>query len=100
MELYRHLIDDFLIKFCKPLRARDFGAKKHGNVTKRIYLSDGKTSVMVGKLYKYFNKRVNIPSVKRGKRQKISTLISQEAHVIKRYLHGYEDEWEPRIAIV
>ena len=100
MELYRHLIDDFLIKFCKPLKARDFKAKKYGKITKRVYLSDEKTSEMVRKLYKFFDKRVNIPSVKRGRRQKISTLISQEAHVIKRYLHGYEEEWKPRMAIL
>ena len=72
----------------------------YGNVTKRIYLSDEKTFVMVRVLYEFFEKRVNIPSVKRGKRQKISTLISQEAHVMKRYLLGYDDEWNPQIAIL
>ena len=72
----------------------------YGNVTKRIYLSDEKTFVMVRALYEFFEKRVNIPSVKRGKRQKISTLISQEAHVMKRYLLGYDDEWNPQIAIL
>ena len=68
MELYRHLIDGFLIEFCKNLGPEDFKAKneKVGKKTgKRVYLSDSLTKDMVVKLFDYFRTKVYIPRVKR-----------------------------------
>ena len=101
MELYRHLVDGFLIEFSKDLGPKDFVAKsgmKNKKLAKRVYLNDELTKEMVSKLFKYFQTRVDIPSVRRGKRQKIETLINDEAFLIGWYLRVKDAEWVPRVA--
>jgi hypothetical protein len=41
---------------------------------------------MVNKLFDYFQTKVYIPRVKRGKRQELESLINEEAFLISRYL--------------
>jgi CRISPR-associated protein Cas1 len=100
-ELYRYLIDDFLIAYSKKLRQKDFAAKtimfndKRG---KRIFLSKAAMNDLTSGLYDYFRSTVDIPNIKRGKRQEIESLINEEALLLAKYLRGEKTHWEPRIA--
>ena len=42
---------------------------------------------------------VNIPRIKRGKKQKIETLISEECSLLAQYLRNEKDTWQPRIKL-
>ena len=102
MELYRYLIDDFLIEYCRGLSAKDFiiktekiGRKKQG---KREYLNESLTNEFIKKLNAYFESTVEIPRIKVGKRQKLETLIDEEALLLAKYLRDERKSWVPRIA--
>jgi len=102
IELYRHLIDGFLIEYCKKLGPSDFIAKtekKSKRRGKRIYLNDAQTIDLISKLHDYFLRKVYIPRVRRGKRQELETLINEEAFLIGRYLRLKDESWVPRIAV-
>jgi CRISPR-associated protein Cas1 len=100
-ELYRYLIDDFVIKYCQRLMKRDFGFKteklsgqKKG---KREYLNDVETKDFTAKLNSYFETLVKIPRIKVGERQTIETLINEEALLFAKYLRNEKKDWIPRI---
>ena len=102
MELYRHLIDDFLIGNCRKLSRKDFHPKKViiGNrKAKRMFLKDDIASNLVNKLHDYFTLEVKIPRIRRGERQELETLINEEAYLLAQYLRNERKEWGPRIAI-
>jgi CRISPR-associated protein Cas1 len=80
MELYRFLVDDFLVQFAKNLRKKDFSmnvekfsSNKKG---KREYLNKPLAELMMKKLTDYFQSTVEIPRVKVGKRQEIESLLN------------------------
>jgi len=102
-ELYRYLIDDFLIEYCRKLKPRDFivktenlARKKKG---KRQYLNNQRTRELITKLNSLFESYVDIPRMKVGKRQSIETLINEEALYLGKYLRDERKGWAPRIAI-
>lgn len=102
-ELYRYLIDDFLIQYCRNLRAKDFivkiesfTGKKKG---KRVYLNDHHTRDLMTKLNNLFESTVEIPRMKVGKKQTIETLINEEALLFAKYLRNERQTWIPRIAV-
>jgi CRISPR-associated protein Cas1 len=102
-ELYRHLIDDFIIQYCKKLIKRDFtfkaenmSAKKKG---KREYLNDVGTKDFTARLNDYFETTVEIPRMKVGERQTIETLINEEALLFAKHLRNEIGIWSPRIAL-
>ena len=71
-ELYRYLIDDFVIQYCQRLAKRDFlfktermSAQKKG---KREYLNDAETKDFTAKLNNYFEVNVEVPRIRVGKR--------------------------------
>jgi CRISPR-associated protein Cas1 len=100
MEIYRFLIDAFIIEYCKNLRKKDFVFKteKHMNRKgKREYLNDELTNEFTNELNKYFVSMVEIPRVNIGKKQEIETLISEEASLLARYLRNERTEWKPRV---
>jgi CRISPR-associated protein Cas1 len=99
-ELYRYLIDDFLITYAKKLRKKDFVAKTimfNNKRGKRIFLSKAAMNELTAGLYDYFRSTVDVPSVKRGKRQEIESLINEEARLLAKYLRGEKKLWTPRI---
>ena len=103
-ELYRYLIDDFLIQYCKKLREKDFTVKtetlsrmKKG---KREYLNDIQTRDLANQLNGYFESRVEIPRIRVGRRQTIETLINEEAFLLGKFLREERKEWRPRIGSV
>jgi len=102
-ELYRYLIDDFLIQYCQKLKRTDFivksevlSRKRQG---KREYLNRVQTRDLMKRLHNYFEYKVDIPRVRIGNRQTIETLISEEALLFARFLRGERETWLPRIAI-
>jgi len=101
MELYRHLIDDFLIEYCRKLRSKDFiiktenlGRKKRG---KREYIHNQLTRDLTSKLETHFESTVDIPRIKVGIRQSIETLINAEALLFSKYVRNGQGRWTPRI---
>lgn len=103
-ELYRYLIDDFVIQYCQNLARRDFtfktektSAQKKG---KREYLNDVKTKNFTARLNEYFETVVEIPRIKVGERQTIETLISEEALLFAQFLRNKRKEWSPRTRVV
>lgn len=100
-ELYRYLIDDFVIQYCQRLAKRDFTFKtekmsgqKKG---KREYLNDFETRDFTNKINDYFETHVEIPRINVGERQTIETLINEEALLFAKYLRSEKTNWLPRI---
>jgi CRISPR/Cas system-associated endonuclease Cas1 len=101
MELYRYLIDDFVIQFCGKLRKKDFtvksedfSAKRKG---KREYLNDLQTHDLVKELNLYFQSKVNMPRMRMGEQQEMETLVSEEASLFAMFLRDEVQSWRPRI---
>jgi CRISPR-associated endonuclease Cas1 len=104
MELYRYLVDDFVIQYCKGLKKKDFVVKSEGisaeRKAKREYLNDLQTSVFVKNLNEHFQTKVSIPRMRMGCQQEIETLISEEALLFAQFLRNEKTSWLPRIAIL
>jgi CRISPR-associated protein Cas1 len=100
-DLYRYLVDDFLIGFCQSVRAKDFVLKSEdysgSKKGKRQYLDQEKNRELVNGLNRYFEAKVSIPRIKRGSRQEIETLINEEALLFASYLRNEKDKWTPRV---
>jgi CRISPR-associated protein Cas1 len=103
MELYRYLIDDFVIQYCRNLQKRDFIMKYEDFSTnrkgKREYLNDSLTHSLMRSLNDYFKTKVEIPRIRMGKSQEIETLINEEALLLGMYLRDERKDWIPRIAM-
>ena len=101
MELYRFLIDDFLVQYYGRIGKSSFVAKYEAlsrrKVGKREYLNDDDSKVLMRGLNRFFECKVEIARVKHGKRQSLETLISEEALLLAEYLRGKRKEWNPRI---
>jgi len=41
--------------------------------------------------------KVEVPRIRRGKRQELETLINEEAYLLAKYLRGEIELWIPRI---
>jgi len=102
-ELYRYLIDDFLINYCQLINKKDFKMKiesaSHGKKGKREYLTDSKTKNLLEELNKFFEKKVEIKRIRNGEHQTIETLINEETQLFAKYLRGEQKTWEPRVLI-
>jgi CRISPR-associated protein Cas1 len=101
MEIYRYLIDNFLIEYCRNLSSKDFtiktenlGRTKQG---KRQYLTNQKTRDLLKKLEVYFESMFDVPRIKFGKKQTFETLIIEEALLLARYMRNEKSRWVPRI---
>ena len=102
-ELYRYLVDDFVIQFCQGLKKKDFTVKSESvslkRKGKREYLNDAETRRMMKELNGYFESKVKIPLIRYGKRQRIETLINEEALLLAKFLRDEKKSWIPRIAL-
>jgi len=67
---------------------------------KREYLNDTETRRMTKELQEYFESKVEIPLIRHGKRQKIETLINEEALLLAKYLRNEKLTWNPRITTI
>jgi CRISPR-associated protein Cas1 len=101
-ELYRYLVDDFVIQFCQDLKERDFTVKSESVSQKRKgereYLNDAQTRRMMRELERFFESRVEIPLIRHGNKQRIETLINEEALLLAKYLRDEQNIWAPRIS--
>jgi len=99
-ELYRHLIDDYVIQFSQTLGKKDFIKRtepiSNNKLGKREYLNVEKTNELIKGLYDYFEKKIEIPRVKWGKKQTIETLINEEAMLLASYIRNERKTWQPR----
>jgi hypothetical protein len=101
-ELYRYLIDDFLITYCQQVSKKDFKMKSesasHGKKGKREYLADAETTTLLDEFNDFFETMVEIKRIRNGEHQTIETLINEEALMFAKYLRKETKNWTPRIA--
>jgi len=101
-ELYRHLMDDFLIQYCQDLRSKDFIVKTEGmtrkKLGKRVYLNDAQTRDLMKQLNTFFETYVEVPRMRVGKQQTIESLINEEALVFAKFLRDERKLWTLRIS--
>ena len=101
-ELYRYVVDDFVIQFCQDLKERDFTVKSESisrkKKGKRKYLNNAETKHMMKELENYFESKVEIPLIRHGNSQKLETLINEEALLLAIYLRDEKKMWVPRIS--
>jgi CRISPR-associated endonuclease Cas1 len=102
-ELYRHLIDDFLIQYSQQLNTKDFIVKTEDMTRnkkgKRVYLNDVQTRGLMRELEKFFESIIEVPRMKVGKKQTIETLINEEALLLAKFLRNEQKTWITRIGI-
>ena len=102
-ELYRYLVDDFLIQYCQRLRRKDFIVKSERlsrkRKGKREYLNDLQTRDFMKRLFNYFEVKVEVPRIRVGNRQTIETLINEEALLLAKFLRDERKTWTPRITV-
>jgi len=100
-ELYRYLVDGFVVDFCQSLKKKDFVSKTEA-VSKsrrgrREYLNDGKTREFMALLDDFFDSMVAIPWMKHGNKQSIVSLINEEGLMLAGHLRDERKKWIPRI---
>ena len=102
-ELYRYLVDNFLILYCRTLGASDFIVKTESVSRKRKgkseYLNGGQTRHLMKQLNAFFEAIVEVPRMRIGGRQTVETLINEEALLLAKFLRDERKTWIPRIAI-
>jgi len=100
-ELYRYLIDDFLIERAKKFHKKDFVAVTDFmmklKMGKRIHLCEYETDSLAEDLNGLFGRIVDIPRIKHGNKQTLDTLISEETFLLAKYLRNELKDWKPRI---
>ncbi|MBS7631150.1 CRISPR-associated endonuclease Cas1, partial [Candidatus Bathyarchaeota archaeon] len=103
-ELYRYLIDDFLIQYSQQINKKDFKMKtesvSHGKKGKREYLTDPKTKTLLDELNRLFEKKVEVKRIRNGEHQTLETLINEEALLFAKYLRGESKTWIPRLGVI
>jgi hypothetical protein len=96
-ELYRYLIDDFLINYCQRLSKMDYKMKtesaSHGKKGKREYLSDSETKTLLCELNRFFETRVEVKRIRNGEHQTLETLINEETLLFAKYLRKERSNW-------
>lgn len=100
-EIYRYLMDEFIIQQARNLTPRDFKLKvedfSSNRKGKREYLDDLRTRGLMKSLNECFMAEVNIPRYRMGNRQELETLIQEEAMLFAKYLRKERQSWIPRI---
>jgi len=100
-ELYRYLVDDFVIQFSQSLTPNDFVMKGERTTRKRWgkreYLNVSKTRELEKGLNELFGVWVEVPRIRHGSRQTLETLINEEAQLLAKYLRDEIITWVPRL---
>lgn len=102
MELYRYLIDDFLLERRMKFHKKDFVLKTDTEIKLRLYnkrfvLTDYETHGLTEDLFKFFERYVSVKRVNHGDRQTVDSLITEESKELARYLRNEIREWQPRM---
>ena len=102
LELYRYLIDDFIVDYARNLKPSDFKLKdevfSNNRKGKRQYLNDKMQNEFFERVNLYFQTKVQVPRIRVGKSQEIEALINEESYLFAKYLRGERATWIPRIA--
>lgn len=101
-ELYRYLIDGFLLerrlKYHKKdfvLRYEFFESCRNG---KRLFIRNIDTKIeLIDSLNGFFETKVDVPRIKIGNKQTINALIDEEAQLFASYLRNEREMWIPRL---
>jgi len=100
-ELYRYLIDNYLIERCKKFHKNDFvivtDFMMRLKMGKRIHLCEYETDSLADGLNSLFDNEVSIPRIKHGNKQTLDTLINEEALLLAKFLRNERAEWKPRL---
>jgi len=92
-----------MIQFCQGIKERDFTVKGESvsrkRKGKREYLNDAKTRRMMKEFERYFESKVKMPLIRHGKKQRLETLINEEALLLAKYLRNEKKSWIPRFPI-
>ena len=64
---------------------------------KRIHLCEYEADSLADGLNGLFNRTVEIPRIRNGKRQTLDTLINEEALLLAKYLRNERKEWKTRL---
>lgn len=100
-ELYRHLIDDYLIERCRNLHKRDFilvtDFMMRLRMGKRVHLCEYETDDLAEDLNQLFDRVVKVARIRHGNRQTLDTLINEEALLLAKYLRDEKQSWVPRL---
>jgi CRISPR/Cas system-associated endonuclease Cas1 len=100
MELYRYLIDDFLIERRTRFHKKDFVVVKDFMMSlrmgKKIHLCIFETDELAEGLNGLFERSFEISRIKHGERQTLDTLICEEALLFAKYLRGERETRAPR----
>ena len=100
-DLYRYLIDDYLIERGRKLRKNDFivvtDFMMRLKMGKRIHLCEYEADSLADGLNNLFNHTVEISRIRHGKRQTLDTLINEEALLLAKFLRDEKKEWKPRL---
>jgi CRISPR-associated protein Cas1 len=100
-ELYRYLIDDFLIERYQKLHKNDFvlvtDFMMHLKMGKKIHLCEYETNELAGDLNDFFDHKVDILRIKVGNKQTIETLINEEILLLAKFLRNEKKTWLPRL---
>jgi len=100
-ELYRYLIDNYLIARCRKLRKKDVVVTDFMmrlKIGKRIHLCEFEADSLADGLNGLFNCEVEIPRIRYGNKQTLDTLINEEALLLAKFLRNEKKEWNPRIS--
>ncbi len=104
MELYRYLIDDFLIERGTRFHKNDFVAVTdfvlHLRMGKRIHLCEFEAGRLAEDLNSLFERKFDVPRIKHGEKQTLDTLICEEALLLAKFLRGERGCWLPRLPSV
>jgi len=102
-ELYRYLIDDYLIERCQKLRKKDFvlvtDFMMRLKMGKRIHLCEFEAGNLAEDLNMLFERKVQVPRIRHGSEQTIDTLINEEAYLFAKFLRHERETWVPRTPI-
>jgi len=100
-DVYRYLIDDYLIERGHKLRKKDFVVvtdfMMRLKMGKRIHLCEYEADSLAEGLNGLFNRKVDIPRMRHGKRQTLDTLINEEALLLAKFLRNERKDWATRI---
>jgi CRISP-associated protein Cas1 len=100
-ELYRYLVDDFIIQNYLKLNKKEFELKNAdysiNKKGKREYLKHRKNEVFIKELSKHFTDIIEVPRINVGKKQEIESLINEEAFLFAKYLRGERNSWVRRV---
>ena len=103
-DLYRYLIDDYLIERAKKLEKKDFVVvtdfMMRLKMGKRIHLCQYEANSLAEGLNLLFEREVQIPRIRHGSKQTLDTLINEEAFLLARYLRNEKQTWIPRTAVL